>query len=112
MFSVGHEEDLVVIDLCGRRRDVLMSCGEAERFAVALEKNAALAELGDPALVRGEPWEAKVESYDGAVAVRFYPPTVGAPERVRMPAAVARAMAARVRFKAQQAAYRMRFVFK
>jgi len=109
--GVRHNGDKVLILLDGRRRDVLLSCAAAEEFAQALRRFAATAELETPELIRGETWEIGVQSYDGYVAVRFHPPTPGNPRRVPLPPAVARALADRTMFKAQQAAYRMRLQF-
>ena len=112
MIGVTVEGDRVVLLLLGRRRDVLVSCGEAEKLADALRRGANTAENAKPTLVRGERWEACVESCDGVVGVRFLSPEPGYPQRIPLPPQVARALANRIRFKAQQAAYRMRFVFK
>lgn len=57
-------------------------------------------------------WGVKVESYDGYVAVRFRPPDPGPIRTVPMPPDMAIHMAGLLRFKAQQAAYKMRFEFR
>ena len=111
MIGVTQKDDKVMILLPSKRRDVLLTCGEAEKFVEALEQFADTADRGRPTLVRGERWEVGVQSYDGYVAVRFLPPSPGYVDRVPLPPAVARALAERVRFKSQQAAYRMRFEF-
>ena len=110
-FSVFVEGDKVIVDLGARRRDVLMTCGAAEKFAESLEAGANGAELAVPSLVKGERWAVGVQSYDGQVACRFVGPGPGYPQRVPLTAALARMLAGRVRFKAQQAAYKMRFEF-
>lgn len=112
MFAVRCQGDKVVIDLGGRRRDLLMSCGAAEEFENALRQKASEAERAPPELVKGEVWGARVESYDGYVCVRFTPPLGGNPTKVPLPPAAARRMADLVQFKRQQAAYKMRFEFR
>jgi hypothetical protein len=111
VLHVDVEGDRVVIDLCGRRRDVLLGCGDAERLARGLRAGADRARRAPPELARGERWDARVESYDGFVALRFLPPAVGAPGRVPLTPAAAEKLADLVDFKRQQAAYKMRFVF-
>lgn len=110
-FGVFVEGDKVMLDLGARRRDILMTCGEAEKFAAHLEAGANTAERATPEVVKGDHWEIEVQSYDGQVACRFHAPGPGYPERVPLPASIARKLAARVCFKAQQAAYKMRFEF-
>lgn len=112
MVRVSHNGDKVIVDLGDRVRDVLLTCGQAEDLEQALRRLANVAELAAPELVRGEMWDVKVESYDGCVAVRFVPPFAGNATRVPIPFDVARKLADLVRFKREQAAYRMRFVFK
>jgi hypothetical protein len=108
---VSAESGLVVLDLCGRRREVLLPCDVALRLAEAIEAAAKVAET-ELAVSTGSPWGCKVESYDGFVALRFDPPTVGNPETVPLPPDVARKLADLIRFKEQQAEYKMRFVFQ
>lgn len=112
MFSVSVDGDKVMLDLHGRRFDVMMSCAEAERFAHALELAANGAEREPPSLNRGQPWECKIVSYDGMVGIRFYPPHVGAPNRVPLTPEIARVLAGRVTFKMQQAKHKMSFEFQ
>jgi hypothetical protein len=107
-FAVSHEGDKVVLDLGGRRRDLLLSCAQAERFAGALRRHAAGAERAPPVLARGERWAAKVESFDGLVAVRFFPPSVGAPELVSLTPAAARALADAADWKRSCAEHKLR----
>jgi hypothetical protein len=109
---VEVEQDRVVIDLGGRRRDLLLSCSQAYALADGLDAAAAFALAEAPALALGESWGVQVESYDGLVAVRFDPPHVGAPERVPMTPQAARKVAEMVRFKASQAEHKMRLVVK
>jgi hypothetical protein len=110
VLTVRAEGDKVIVDLCGRRRDVLLTPGEAERLAAALEENAALAEREMPELVRGEVWGAKVESFDGKVAIRFCPPLAVATTRVPLSAKAARLLAAVIRDKASWAKHKARLV--
>ncbi len=108
--TVHSEGDKVVLDLGGRVRDVCLGMIEAEELANSLEQYAWCAELAAPELIKGEVWDAKVESYDRKVWLRFWPPVGSTATKVFLPAVVARRMAGMVRFKRQQAAYGMRFV--
>jgi len=110
MLKIFHESDRVIIDLCGRRRDVLLSCLQADDVANALDENAGRAERELPSLIRGEQWGCKVESYDRQVAIRFQPPLGATTNRVTLPADAARKMAELIRFKESQARHGMRFV--
>lgn len=110
MLKVYHHKDRVVLDLCSKRRDVLLTCGEAENLKHALRSAAVLAERSvDKELYRGEVWNIRVESYDGKVAIRVDPPTIGSVDRVLLPVEVAVRLADLIQFKTQQAAYKMRF---
>lgn len=111
MIGVTVEGDKVVLLLPGRRRDVLLSCGEAERLVLEVGSRVPTAESAPPSVYRGEVWDVRVESYDGYVALRFIPPSPGFPDRVPLPPAAARKLCEIVTFKRQQAAYKMRFVF-
>lgn len=110
---VYQEKDRVILDLGGRRRDVLLGMIEAERLAEALDLGANGAELshaaGDRALMVGEVWDVNVRSYDRKVAIRFTPPVGSASTRVPVPFAAARKLAGLIRFARQQAAYGIRF---
>lgn len=108
--KVFQQGDKVMLDLGGRIRDVLLSCGEAERFAEALERGANGAELAPGELIRGETWNIVVKSFDRRVGIRFIPPDCGYPERVPLPVGAARALARRVREEASWAQYGLRFV--
>ena len=104
MLKVYAAGDKVLIDLCGRRRDVLLSPLEAVQFADMLDDRAAWAEQAEPELVKGEQWDCHVRSYGGRVVVRFYSPELGLPERVPMPAGAARQLAEVLRANARAAA--------
>lgn len=110
MLSVFAENDRVIIDLCGRRRDVLLKCDAALRLAETLDARADDAAQGPASVFHGEQWGCRVESYDGTVALRFSPPSVGNPERVPLPAAAARQLAGVIRDKESWARHRMRLV--
>lgn len=112
MLSVSQERDRVILDLHGRRRDVLLPCDVALRLAEALETAADLAEREPPTLIRGERWGCQVESAYGQVCLRFTPPDLGNPERVPLTAAAARKLADVIRFKEEQAEHRLRLNFK
>ena len=109
MLKVYAAGDKVLIDLCGRRRDVLLSPLEAVQFADMLDDRAAWAEQAEPELVKGEQWDCHVRSYGGRVVVRFYSPELGLPERVPMPAGAARQLAEVLRANARAAGYKIRF---
>lgn len=105
MLSAYQEDDRVIIDLHGRRRDLLLSPSDAELFADTLERLALLADKVPISVLRGEQWGATVKSFDRKVCVRFYSPDVGLPNRVPLPVGAARALAAEVRSKIVEASY-------
>lgn len=108
------ERDRLIIDLGSRRRDAGMACGEAEKMVHALRSGANTIDawlLSNRPSLFTECWNAKVQSFDGSVWIRFTPPNVGATTRVPLTAHAARKLADRVEFAAQQAAYKMRFEF-
>ena len=110
VLSVFSETDKVILDLGGRKRDVLLSCSAALDLAGALEQHTAVADLEPKSLVRGEVWDVFVESFDGMVAMRFTPPYqhVGDPKRVPIPPAAARSIAGLIREKESWARHKMR----
>lgn len=112
MIRVEVEKDKVVLAAGPRPRDLLLPCAQAERLADALRAAAGLAAKEPPSLVKGEGWGAEVESYDGAVALRFFPPAgnTAPPGRVPLPPAAARGLADAVDSKRRQAEYKMRLV--
>lgn len=110
MVKVYASGDKVLLDLCGRRRDLTLKPLEAAQLADMLDDRAAVAEQAEPELVRGEQWDVHVRSYGGLVAVRFYSPGLGSPERVPMPAQAARKLAGILRQNAQAAGYKLRIV--
>jgi hypothetical protein len=112
MFRVEVEGDKVVLALGRKTGDLLLSCGQAEHLSAALRAAAALTEKEPPSLVKGEVWDLKVESYDGKVALRFFPPVNNTAPlgQVPMPPAAARKSADAVDLKRRQAEYKMRLV--
>lgn len=109
MLKTFSEKDHVIIDLCGSRTEVLLSCDEALRFAEGLDTAAAEADLYFPkSLNRLQRWDCYIVSFDGKVALRFTPPSLGLPNRVPMPTAAARAIAERIRYEESFAEYRTR----
>jgi hypothetical protein len=112
MLRIFSETDRVIIDLCGRRRDVLLSCLQADDVADSLDERAADAEKAEPTLYRGERWGVKVESYDRQVALRFEPPFEVTTDRVTLPPDAARRLASLIRSKASWAQYGMRLTLK
>lgn len=111
MIGVDVQDDLVILHLTNRRTDVLLTCAAAEELTRQLRAKAAIAEHGKLTLVKGERWEIKTQSYDGFVAIRFFPPTVGAITRVPLPPRIARALADDIEFKFSQAKHMIRFTF-
>jgi hypothetical protein len=115
MITVACERDIVIIHLGSRQRDLLVTCSEAEKMTHALRKMAnqaeASARMGLHALYRGESWECRIDSYDGVVAIRFFPPQQSTTARVPMSVTAARAIADRIEFVRQQAEYKMKFNF-
>jgi hypothetical protein len=112
MITVSHEKDRVVVALPTRTNDVLLTTGEAEVFEHALRDCAGRAEKEPTTLLTGEVWEVQVVSYDRRVAMRVRPPLscpAGRAAVMPMPVAAARALADRVQFVRQQAAYGVRF---
>jgi hypothetical protein len=110
VLTVRQEGDKVILDLGGRRRDVLLTPLAADDLAEALEAAADRAARAPAELFRGERWSAHVTSFDRKVALRFTGPDLGLPDRVPMPAAAARALAAKVRENATWAGYGMRLL--
>lgn len=108
MLTVATEGDKVMLGLGGRRYDLLLAPDQAEALAEGLLKAAATAEVQTPQLVRGEPWGAKVASLRNLVAVRLFPPGVGAVDRVPLPARAARQLAGELRAKADEARAQLR----
>ena len=90
---------------------MLLRCKDADTLVETLRSFAGYAEKQPPTIVKGEWWQVFVESYDGFVVIRFWGPEVGYPERVPMPADVARKFADWVEFKGQQARYKMQLKF-
>ena len=108
MLKVFQESDKVIIDLCGRKRDVIISPLEAERLADALDENANAAELETPQLVRMDIWNCYVTNRDHLVVMRFTPPDGITATRVPMPHKAARAIADLLRTNANMAGYGLR----
>lgn len=112
MFDIYQEKDKVKIDLRSRRDTIYLNCDEALQFADALDQMAVLAEREPAELFRGEPWECKVESWDGGVYLRFVSPQPGHPQVVILPARIARQMAVMVRNKEGFARHNMTLVLQ
>jgi hypothetical protein len=108
VLTVRQEGDKVLLDLGGRRRDVLLTPLAAADLAEALEAAADAAARAPAKLFRGEPWGCHVTSFDRHVALRFVGPDVGLPERVPLPPAAARRLAAKLEENASWAGYGMR----
>ena len=108
MLRIFAENDHVIIDLCGRRRDALLSCLQADEVAESLEGRAAEAEKAMPTIFRGENWSCLVEPYDRQVALRFNPPLGVTTDRVTLPPDKARQLATLIRSKAEWAQYGMK----
>lgn len=123
--KVDIEADKVIIDLCSRRTDMLISVDAALKLAEAIEERIPLAEKEAPSLFASKPWQMRVESFDGQVGFKFFPPEECAVTRVPLPVRytagkgndgslkivnVAKVVADLIRFKADQAMYKMRMV--
>lgn len=112
MIDVFQDRDRIILDLHGRRQDVLLPCDAALKLAEALEAAAGLAELEPPTLFHGDKWRCQVESAHGHVCVRFHPPGPGLADRVPFTVVAARKLAEVLRFKADQAEAGLRLVLK
>lgn len=112
MIAVTSEGDKVILDLCGRKRDVLLSPLDAERLADALEEAAARAERELPELIHGEPWGVQVTNFDRRVVLRFSTPDGLTPERVPFPVVAARRVADMLRTNANFAGNGLRLTMR
>lgn len=108
MIRVEPSGDKVLISLGARMRDVRLTVDAAKELAQALLNAHSVAERNPPELNRGEPWEIKVQSYDGSVWLRFYPPFGHRAGVVPIPRECVHALADRINFKADQARHRLR----
>ena len=107
------QRDRVLVDLGGRRRDLMLEPWDAARFAEELERQAAhcerwLAAGGRGELVKGSSWTALVRSWDGLVNIRFNcDGAAGLHARLSIPAAAARQLANETRLKVTEARFRV-----
>jgi hypothetical protein len=108
MLTVRQEGDKVILDLGGRRRDVLLTPLAAADLAEALEAAADAAARAPAELYRGERWACHVTSFDRRVALRLAGPGFGLPGRVPLPPAAARRLADLLRTNANMAGFGMR----
>lgn len=111
MVKVYHDQDYVILALDAKRDYIALTCGQAEELENALLAKAADAGREEPSINQGRPWGCKVVSYDGMVGIKFFPPFGARCDRVPLPPKAARALAGRIAFCRQQAAYKMRFEF-
>lgn len=102
-FKLRQEGNRVVLDLMGRRRDLLLSCAQAEVMVRGLLELAREADRA-PLEILTEDWKAQVRAEGGLVAVRLIPP-FGATDRVALPPPTARAIARQVEFARLKIAY-------
>lgn len=113
MLKVFVEKDLVILDLSSRMRDVLLTCSDSETLENTLRMGARSAELnreaGLTSVFLGEPWGAKVLSFDRRVTIRFIPPLSSTATRVPLSPEAARALSDQIKFVREQAAYGIRF---
>lgn len=113
MLRVECERDRVILDFCGRLRDLCLQPGQAERLAEAMETAADYCEQwmqcgGRGEMVKGERWNAFVKSWDGHVNVRFTRiGSIGLHDRVSIPFREAREIADHVRCKVTEARFRV-----
>lgn len=125
--KVFSEGDKVILDLGSRRTDMLISVDAAYRLAAAIEEKISEAEREAGEVFAGKQWGLKVESFDGQVGFKFFPPEECAVTRVPLPVRfltrirtdgqneyvnVAQRVADMIKFKAQQAENKMRFTFQ
>jgi len=109
----GCNRDRVIVDFCGRKRDLLLSPDDGLRFAEKIEELCVVCESwmqsgGRGELVKGQDWNILVKSWDGFINIRFT--VVGDEcslhERVSIPYEAARKMADHVRAKYTEARFR------
>ena len=113
MLKVFQERDRVILDLCGRLKDVSFNWKIGETLVATLRDRASDAEAWRSAnrtTICTKMWGLRVESYDGQVFMRFRPPESGL-TRVPLTPEAARTLADKIEFRLQQAAYKMRFEF-
>lgn len=109
MLRVFQESRRVIVDLGGRKRDILLPLLPAAKFEGLLREKIELAEREPPELLT-QTWRLKVLSFDRLVTIRLWAPDGETPERLPLTVEAARWLADRVRFCIQQAAFGMRFV--
>ena len=100
------ENGLVILDLGGSKRDMLLSVDDALKLAEGLKVML----LAEKRIIRNEAWECKVESYDGKVALRFCYPGIGLSSEVPLTVEAARKLARVIENKAMQAKDNMRLI--
>jgi hypothetical protein len=108
MLKVFQEADKVILDLCGRKRDVILSPLDAERLADTLDEHAALAQAYPTQLVKMDVWNCYVTNRDRLVVMRLTPPAGVTCERMPMPHKAARAIADLLRTNADFAGHGLR----
>lgn len=109
MMKIYAGDGSVVLEMNRRKRDHLFGWKLAD---VIIESLREAANVADQQVAKAKlvlSWEAKVESYDGFVALQFVGPEAGVPKRIPMPPDIARKLADLIEWKSQQAAYKMRF---
>jgi hypothetical protein len=106
VINLCTEADRVVFYPTVRQRDVLMSVDLALRTALTMERLADMAEL-EPGTLATKIQGLQVESFDGKIALRLH---VGTEWPLSLTATAARKVAELIRFKAQQAEFKMRLL--
>src|SRR5262245_25698162 len=112
MLKVFHEGDHVILDLCGRKRSVLLTPLGAVQLADSLRESADRAELEPKSLVEGQVWNCFITNMDRQVVMHFRSPDSSVPERVPLPPKVARAIADLLYTNANMAGYGLRITVK
>ena len=117
MSTLNVRQDANLILVCAQTplqgRDLLLRVSEALSLSQSLLEVAFEAEQStESKAFKGEGWGARVESYDGYVALRFrFPPVTLRRTVIPLSVSAARSLAEQITFKAQQAEHRARLVF-
>lgn len=106
MLKVFSDGNKVILDLCGRKRDVLLSSVQADELAGSLDQHSLVAEKEPPELIKMEIWNVYVTNYDHKVVMQITPPAGEVvTNRVPMPVGAARQIAELLRTNADMAGY-------
>lgn len=98
--SVLLEGDKVLLHLGQPTSCVIVSVDLAESLSMTLDRMAVEADKGLPSVIKGENWRCNVQSVDGKVGMRFWPPLGSDSSRVLLTPTAARALAGVLRTQA------------